>query len=164
MLCLGLTWVDSLHCAVAFQIHQFPTTHLHAARLVMLDCAPVRWQCCMRPRTARCTSIKLNKHGRLAKAWQLLITPNASVVQDADLAPLRERREWLDVLGRLKGGVSDSTLVQLVRQDSPFLTAPAAARDREHKHDHASEAVCYSTSSLSPQCPCAAAYWGKCGR
>ncbi len=34
--------------------------------------------------------------------------------QDTDLAPLRERREWLDVLGRLRGGVSDTALVQLV--------------------------------------------------
>jgi hypothetical protein len=29
------------------------------------------------------------------------------------LAPLRERREWLDVAGQLRGGVSDNSLVQL---------------------------------------------------
>lgn len=33
--------------------------------------------------------------------------------QDRDLAPLRERREWLDAVGSLRGGVSDTGLVQL---------------------------------------------------
>ena len=39
-------------------------------------------------------------------------------MQDKDLEPLRERREWLDAIGRMKGGVSDSALVQLVRSCS----------------------------------------------
>jgi Low psii accumulation1 / Rep27 len=41
-----------------------------------------------------------------------------TAMQDRDLEPLRERREWLDAIGRMKGGVSDSALVQLVRSCS----------------------------------------------
>lgn len=59
--------------------------------------------------------------------------------QDRDLEPLRERREWLDALGRLKGGVSDSTLVQLVSRVS-FLHNT----DGDHRPDcrHASCQCC----------------------
>ena len=45
-------------------------------------------------------------------------------VQDKDLAPLRERREWLDALDTLKGGISDSALVQLRSEaKAPFRLA-----------------------------------------
>ena len=40
-------------------------------------------------------------------------------MQDKDLAPLRERREWLDALDGLKGGISDSALVHPLARDIP---------------------------------------------
>lgn len=42
-------------------------------------------------------------------------------MQDKDLAPLRERREWLDAAGQLRGGVSEKSLVQLrTEAKAPF--------------------------------------------
>jgi hypothetical protein len=50
-------------------------------------------------------------------------TPS-QIAQDKDLAPLRERREWLDALDSLKGGISDSALVQLRSEaKAPFRLA-----------------------------------------
>lgn len=42
-------------------------------------------------------------------------------LQDKDLAPLRERREWLDAVGTLRGNISDKSLVQLrTEAKAPF--------------------------------------------
>lgn len=44
--------------------------------------------------------------------------------QDDDLAPLRERREWLQALSKLKGGLSDEAYLQLRSEaKAPFRTA-----------------------------------------
>lgn len=62
-------------------------------------------------------------HAKL-KQWQSAVDAVQSAInewglklsvamEDKDLAPLRERREWLDVAGQLRGGVSDNSLVQL---------------------------------------------------
>ena len=39
--------------------------------------------------------------------------PTSLLMQDPDLAPLRERREWLDALDVLQGGVTSKGIVKL---------------------------------------------------
>mmetsp|Transcript_11959 Transcript_11959/g.35812 ORF Transcript_11959/g.35812 Transcript_11959/m.35812 type:complete len:375 (-) Transcript_11959:4171-5295(-) len=47
--------------------------------------------------------------------------PYKTAQEDKDLAPLRERREWLDAVGTLRGNISDKSLVQLrTEAKAPF--------------------------------------------
>ena len=48
----------------------------------------------------------------------------SSHVQDKDLAPLRERREWRDAAENMKGGISKKSLVGIrAEQKAPFRLA-----------------------------------------